>query len=68
VQLLDGHIDVHDLVGAVEKRVRRGISYKPLGAAAVLRRNLLIYGVGGAVLPFAGIKVIDVVLVAVGLA
>ena len=46
----------------------RGISYKPLGAAAILRRNLLIYGVGGVLLPFAGIKVIDVVLVAVGLA
>jgi K+-transporting ATPase ATPase B chain len=46
----------------------RGITYKPLGAAAVLRRNLLIYGVGGVLLPFAGIKAIDVLLVAVGLA
>jgi K+-transporting ATPase ATPase B chain len=46
----------------------RGIVYKPLGAAAVLRRNLLIYGVGGVILPFVGIKAIDVVLVAVGLA
>ena len=46
----------------------RGISYKPLGAAAILRRNLLIYGVGGVVLPFLGIKAIDLVLVAVGLA
>ena len=46
----------------------RGISYKPLGAAAILRRNLLIYGVGGVLLPFVGIKVIDVLLVAVGLA
>jgi K+-transporting ATPase ATPase B chain len=46
----------------------RGIAYKPLGAAAVLRRNLLIYGVGGVLLPFVGIKAIDVVLVAVGLA
>jgi K+-transporting ATPase ATPase B chain len=45
----------------------RGVSYKPLGAAAVLRRNLLIYGVGGVVLPFAGIKAIDMVLVALGL-
>ena len=45
----------------------RGISYKPLGAAAILRRNLLIYGVGGVVLPFVGIKAIDLVLVAVGL-
>ena len=46
----------------------RGISYKPLGAAAILRRNLLLYGVGGVLLPFVGIKVIDVLLVAVGLA
>jgi K+-transporting ATPase ATPase B chain len=46
----------------------RGIAYKPLGAAAVLRRNLLIYGIGGVILPFVGIKAIDVVLVAIGLA
>ena len=46
----------------------RGITYKPLGAEAILRRNLLIYGLGGVVLPFVGIKAIDVVLMAVGLA
>jgi K+-transporting ATPase ATPase B chain len=46
----------------------KGIAYTPLGAAAILRRNLLIYGVGGVVLPFIGIKVIDMVLVATGLA
>jgi K+-transporting ATPase ATPase B chain len=46
----------------------RGIGYKPLGAAAILRRNLLIYGVGGVIVPFVGIKIIDVVLTAVGLA
>jgi K+-transporting ATPase ATPase B chain len=46
----------------------RGIAYKPLGAAAVLQRNLLIYGVGGVILPFIGIKAIDVVLAAIGLA
>jgi high-affinity K+ transport system ATPase subunit B len=46
----------------------RGITYKPLGAAAILRRNLLVYGLGGVILPFIGIKAIDVVLVAVGLA
>jgi potassium-transporting ATPase ATP-binding subunit len=46
----------------------RGIAYKPLGAAAILRRNLLIYGLGGVVLPFVGIKAIDIVLVATGLA
>jgi K+-transporting ATPase ATPase B chain len=46
----------------------RGIAYQPLGASAILRRNLLIYGIGGVILPFIGIKAIDVVLVAVGLA
>jgi K+-transporting ATPase ATPase B chain len=46
----------------------KGIAYKPIGAAAVLRRNLLIYGLGGVVLPFVGIKAIDIILVAVGLA
>jgi K+-transporting ATPase ATPase B chain len=46
----------------------RGVAYRPLGAAAMLRRNLLIYGAGGVLLPFAGIKMIDVVLVALRLA
>jgi K+-transporting ATPase ATPase B chain len=46
----------------------RGVAYKPLGAAAILRRNMLVYGVGGIILPFIGIKAIDVVLVAIGLA
>jgi K+-transporting ATPase ATPase B chain len=46
----------------------RGIAYKPIGAAALLRRNLLIYGVGGVIIPFVGIKAIDLLLVAVGLA
>ena len=45
-----------------------GIAYRPIGAAALLRRNMLVYGLGGVVLPFVGIKAIDVVLVAVGLA
>ncbi|MCC7139897.1 MAG: potassium-transporting ATPase subunit KdpB [Planctomycetes bacterium] len=46
----------------------RGVAYRPVGAAAVLRRNLLVYGLGGLALPFAGIKAIDVVLVALRLA
>jgi K+-transporting ATPase ATPase B chain len=46
----------------------RGVSYTPLGAAAVLRRNLLVYGLGGVIVPFVGIKSIDVLLVALGLA
>ena len=37
----------------------RGVAYRPLGAAALLRRNLLVYGLGGLVLPFIGIKLID---------
>ena len=40
----------------------RGITYRPMGAAALLRRNLLIYGVGGIIVPFIGIKAIDVVI------
>jgi K+-transporting ATPase ATPase B chain len=40
----------------------RGVRYRPVGAAALLRRNLLLYGVGGVVAPFIGIKVIDVLL------
>jgi K+-transporting ATPase ATPase B chain len=40
----------------------RGVAYKPIGASALLRRNLLIYGIGGIIVPFIGIKVIDLVL------
>jgi len=40
----------------------RGISFRPLGAAGILRRNLLIYGVGGILLPFIGIKLIDLIV------
>jgi K+-transporting ATPase ATPase B chain len=42
----------------------RGVKYRPVGAAALLRRNLLRYGVGGLIVPFIGIKAIDVVLTA----
>jgi len=45
----------------------RGIKYRPLGAAVVLRRNLLIYGFGGIVIPFIGIKMIDVIVTLFGL-
>ncbi len=45
----------------------RGVQYRPLGAAALLRRSLLVYGVGGVIAPFAGIKLIDMILAAVGL-
>ncbi len=40
----------------------RGVAYKPIGALAILQRNLLIYGLGGVIVPFIGIKVIDVVI------
>jgi K+-transporting ATPase ATPase B chain len=46
----------------------RGVAYRALGAAALLRRNLLVYGLGGIAAPFAGIKVIDMLLAALGLA
>ncbi|HEY6976895.1 MAG TPA: potassium-transporting ATPase subunit KdpB [Chitinophagaceae bacterium] len=41
----------------------RGVAYKPVGASALLRRNLLIYGIGGLIVPFIGIKLIDMLLV-----
>jgi K+-transporting ATPase ATPase B chain len=44
----------------------RGVRYRPLGAATVLRRHLFIYGVGGIVAPFVGIKLIDLLLVGLG--
>ena len=44
----------------------RGVKYRPLGAAAILRRSLLIYGAGGIIAPFLGIKLIDLLLAAVG--
>ena len=40
----------------------KGVAYRAIGAAALLRRNILIYGVGGLILPFVGIKLIDMVL------
>jgi K+-transporting ATPase ATPase B chain len=45
----------------------KGVKYRPVGAGAVLRRNMLIYGVGGVLLPFIGIKAIDMLLVAANL-
>jgi len=44
------------------------VKYRALGAGALLRRNLLVYGLGGIVVPFLGIKLIDMLLVLVGLA
>jgi K+-transporting ATPase ATPase B chain len=46
----------------------RGVQFKPMSAAALLRRNLLVYGVGGIIAPFVGIKAIDMLITALGLA
>jgi K+-transporting ATPase ATPase B chain len=46
----------------------RGVTYRPIGAARLLRRNLLVYGLGGIVVPFIGLKAIDVLLSLLGLA
>jgi potassium-transporting ATPase ATP-binding subunit len=46
----------------------RGVKYRPLGAEALLRRNLLVYGLGGIIAPFIGIKIIDVLITHIGLA
>ncbi len=44
----------------------RGVKFRAMGAAAVLRRNLLLYGVGGLIAPFVGIKLIDILITAMG--
>ena len=45
----------------------KGVRYRPIGAGPLLRRNLLIYGVGGVIAPFIGIKLIDLLLSVLGL-
>ncbi|MDE2357148.1 MAG: potassium-transporting ATPase subunit B, partial [Alphaproteobacteria bacterium] len=45
----------------------RGVRYRPIGAQALLSRNLLIYGLGGLVAPFVGIKIVDLVVSTLGL-
>ena len=46
----------------------RGVAYKPIGALAILQRNLHIYGLGGVIIPFIGIKLIDLIIVGLRLA
>jgi K+-transporting ATPase ATPase B chain len=46
----------------------KGVKYQPLGAEVILRKNMLIYGIGGIIVPFIAIKIIDVILVAIHLA
>jgi K+-sensing histidine kinase KdpD len=58
-------VDAVIIIGLIPLALK-GIAYKPLGAAAIPRRHLRIYGLGGVVLAFVGIKAIDIVLVATG--
>jgi K+-transporting ATPase ATPase B chain len=46
----------------------KGVAYRPVGAAALLRRNLAVYGLGGVIVPFVGIKAIDYAVAALHLA
>jgi len=46
----------------------KGVAYRAVGASALLRRNLGVYGLGGVIVPFIGIKLIDMALAAIGLA
>jgi K+-transporting ATPase ATPase B chain len=46
----------------------RGVKYRPVGAASILRRNLALYGFGGVIVPFAGIKILDLLINAIHLA
>jgi len=49
-------------LGALVPLALRGVQYRPMGASALLRWNLLVYGVGGIIAPFIGIKLIDLVI------
>jgi K+-transporting ATPase ATPase B chain len=46
----------------------RGVRFRPIGASKLLQRNLLIYGLGGLVAPFIGIKIVDLLITTIGLA
>jgi K+-transporting ATPase ATPase B chain len=54
------------IIVALIPLARRGVVYRPVGAARLLRRNLLVYGVGGLIVPFIGIKAIDMLLTICG--
>ncbi|HEY5381076.1 MAG TPA: potassium-transporting ATPase subunit KdpB [Acidobacteriaceae bacterium] len=56
------------IIGALIPLALRGVSYRPLSAAALLRRNLIVYGLGGIVVPFIGIKLIDLIITTLHLA
>ena len=50
------------MIPLLEPIALRGVKYRAVGATALLRRNLLIYGVGGLIAPFVGIKLIDLIV------
>jgi K+-transporting ATPase ATPase B chain len=55
------------IIAALIPLALKGVSYRPVGAAALLRRNLFVYGLGGLILPFIGIKAVDVAVSALHL-
>ena len=57
-----------DIIIALIPLALKGVAYRAVGAGALLRRNLLIYGLGGIIVPFIGIKAIDLVVAALHLA
>jgi len=69
-QLIGAQLIWPEPAGRGRRRVRAVVDadHRSVGAAAILRRNLLIYGLGGIVAPFVGIKLIDLFVTAVGLA
>jgi K+-transporting ATPase ATPase B chain len=56
------------IIAALIPLALRGVAYRPVGAAALLRRNLLVYGLGGVIVPFIGIKAVDLIVTALNLA
>jgi len=52
------------IIAALVPLALRGVRYRPIGAAALLKRNLVVFGLGGLIVPFIGIKLIDMLLVA----
>jgi K+-transporting ATPase ATPase B chain len=56
------------IIAALIPLALRGVRYRPIGAAALLQRNLFIYGLGGIIAPFAGIKAIDLLVTGLRLA
>ncbi len=59
---------MHSIIIALIPLSLKGVRYRAIGAGPLLRRNLLIYGVGGVIIPFVGIKAIDILITALHLA